>query len=167
MIAATRSFLESGHAAEFGAPDDQRILEQAALFKICEQGGGRLVHDFAMLDVLLGQHFVPVPIADPFAAGLISAIEELHETHSFLHQTPREDAILGKGGLEILHRISGLVRAIHFEDVRGLVGNVSDFRHRKLHAGGQFVTGNAGGQFGITRKTFEVVAVEFREKLPR
>src|ERR1051325_4404380 len=31
MIAALRALLEEGHATELGAPDDERVLQQAAL----------------------------------------------------------------------------------------------------------------------------------------
>ena len=43
VATARASSLESGHATEFGAPDNERVLEQSALFEICEQGGGGLV----------------------------------------------------------------------------------------------------------------------------
>lgn len=43
VVAAAGPFLKSGHAAKLGAPDDQRILEQAALFQVAQQGRSGLV----------------------------------------------------------------------------------------------------------------------------
>ena len=43
VVAAAGSFLKSGHAAKLGAPDNQRILKQAALFQVAKQGRSRLV----------------------------------------------------------------------------------------------------------------------------
>jgi hypothetical protein len=53
VIAAFGAFLEEGHAAELGAPDDEGVVEQAALFQVADQRGGGLVEDVRMDVVLL------------------------------------------------------------------------------------------------------------------
>ena len=34
MVAALRAFLKGWHATEFGGPDDERVVEQAAAFQV-------------------------------------------------------------------------------------------------------------------------------------
>ena len=90
VIAAAGAFLESGHAAEFGAPDDEGVLEQASLFQVDEEGGGWLVHDLAVFGILFVKDFMAVPVAHSLAAGLVGAIEQLDEAHAFFDQSPGE-----------------------------------------------------------------------------
>ena len=100
VIAAAGAFLKGGHAAELGAPDDERVLEQAALFEISEQGGGGLIEDGTVFGGLRFQCFVPVPVADAFSAGLVGAVEKLDEAHAFFDQPPSEDAVFCEGGFQ-------------------------------------------------------------------
>ena len=43
VVAAARSQVLPGGAAELGAADDQRLVEQAALLQVFDQGGQGLV----------------------------------------------------------------------------------------------------------------------------
>jgi hypothetical protein len=167
VVATARAFLEGGHAAEFRAPHDERVGEQAALLEVGEERGSGLVHHFAVLHVLLLERLVAVPIAHAFAAGLVCAVEELHEAHAFLHEPAREDAVARVGGLEVLHGIARLIGTIHFQNVRGLRGNVRDLRDRQLHARGEFVAGDAGGEFRVAGEAFEVVPVQRGDEFAR
>ena len=49
MIAAVIPALHHRRAAEFAAPDDQRVVEQAALLQICDQSGAGLIGVVAVL----------------------------------------------------------------------------------------------------------------------
>ena len=118
-----------------------------------ERGGG-LVEDGGVLVVLLLELVVAVPIE--FAAAGVGAVEELHEAHAALDQPPREDAVARKAGLD---RIRGIVGAVDFQNVRGLGGEVADFRHAELHAGGEFVAGDARGELAVAGMLFEMPRV--------
>ena len=85
--------LAHGRAAEFAAPDDERILEHAALFEIEQQSGGGAVHfAAAQLDGIAEiVRFVAVMIP----VGVV----ELHETHAALHEPAGHQAIVGEGRL--------------------------------------------------------------------
>ena len=80
------------------------------------------------------------------AAGGVGAIA-LHEPHAAFHQSPGQNAVLGKGGLMPVLA----VRAVKFSDVLQPGLEIST-GHGELHAGGQFVAGNAGGEIGVAGK---------------
>ena len=167
VIAATGTFLKGGHAAELGAPHDERVLQQAALFEIAQKSGGGLVHDFAVLDVLGVQRLVAIPVAHAFATSLIGPVEELHEAHAALDEPPSEDAVARVGGLQVFHRVARLIGAIHFQNVRGLGGNVGDLGHGELHLRGEFVAGDARGQLRVAGEALEMMTVDFGNELAR
>ena len=80
-------------AAELAAADDQRVVEQAALLQILDQGRDRLVHRRAFLrQTILDVRFALGAVEIP------APIEELHEPHSLLGQPPGEQAVVGKTG---------------------------------------------------------------------
>ena len=99
--------LRHRRAAELAAPDDERLVEQAALLQVQDQCRRRLVH-LARLhgDVALDPAVV-VPVA----------VVELHETHAALDEAPRQQAVGGEAAVE--RRDS--VRRAH---VRGLARQV-------------------------------------------
>ena len=80
VVAALGALLEHRHAAELGAPDDERVLEQAALLEVADQRGGGLIEDRGMHVVLLLELVVAVPVQ--LAAAGVGAVEELHEAHA-------------------------------------------------------------------------------------
>ena len=47
VVAAGRARLVRRHPAEFGGPENQRVLEQAPLLEVGQKGGGGLVEDRA------------------------------------------------------------------------------------------------------------------------
>ena len=53
VVAAFGTFLEHRHAAEFGAPEDQSVLQQTALLEVSDQGCCGLIHDRTVDIVLL------------------------------------------------------------------------------------------------------------------
>ena len=61
MVVAAVGSLRAGRAAELGRPDDDRLVEQAALLQIGQQPGDRLVDLGALRGVILPQVAVGVP----------------------------------------------------------------------------------------------------------
>ena len=68
VVIAAVAFFAHRRAAEFAAPDDQRLVEQAALLEVLEQPGDRLVDLAAepavvLLDLACAQsHLLPAPL---------------------------------------------------------------------------------------------------------
>ncbi|MFM1944028.1 MAG: hypothetical protein RI897_3010 [Verrucomicrobiota bacterium] len=165
MVTSAGAFLEGGHASELGAPDYQRVFEEAALFQVTQEGGGGLVHDGAVLAVLFLEHLVSVPVADAFAAGLVGAIEELDEADAVFDEATGENTVSGIAGLEVFEWGAGFVGTVHFEDMPGFGGEVADFGDGELHAGGEFVAGDACSEFSIPRVVLQVVLVQLVEEV--
>ena len=86
--------LGTRHAAEFGRPDDERVVEHAAGLQILDQGRGRLIHAGPHVAVVLGDVFVAVPVAARKA--VVGAAPNLHEPHAPLQQPAGEQAIAAK-----------------------------------------------------------------------
>jgi hypothetical protein len=80
-----------GRAAELAAPDDQRVVEQAALLQVLHQGGGGLVG--------FRQSFSKSPEVRRGPPWLSQFVVELDEAHAALDQPAGEEAVVGEGGL--------------------------------------------------------------------
>ena len=89
MVAAVA--LGAGRAAELGAPDDERVVEQAALLEVLEQAGDRQVDLRRELAVVGLDAGVRVP-----GAAAAAAVEDLHEAHAALDQPPGRQAQLAE-----------------------------------------------------------------------
>src|SRR4051794_38460981 len=77
VIAALRA-LGGGSSPELAAPDDERVVEQAARLQIAEQGGDGLVTLLGVIAVILDIGVV-VP-------GLAVAVVDLNHAHAALDQ---------------------------------------------------------------------------------
>ena len=116
MVAPVVPALHHRRAAEFPTPDNQRVLQHAALLQILHQSRARLVGvDAVLLDVL---HQIAVLIP--------GFVEQLHVAHTALHQPASHQAVIREG------RLAGL-RAVHFQDVLRLLCQVHQFRSAGLH----------------------------------
>ena len=73
VVATLGPFLEKGHSTEFGAPNDQRFVEQPARSEVLDQCGYGLIEDRCVDIVLAFQIVMPVPIE--FAGAGVSPIE--------------------------------------------------------------------------------------------
>jgi hypothetical protein len=62
VVATERAFLKKRHAAELGAPDDERLLQQASRAEIADERGGGLVEDGRVDIVLFLERIVAVPV---------------------------------------------------------------------------------------------------------
>jgi len=114
--------------SELPGPDDQGIVQQAALFQILHQRRRGPVGILTLHGDLMDQIAVRVP----------PDMEKLDEPHVPLGQTARHQAVAGvaSGSVDI--------RAVHIEDMRRLFGDVGQIRHGRLHAVGHLVLGDAG-----------------------
>ena len=102
-------------AAEFAAPDDQRVVEHAALLQVLDQRGRGLVGVAALRRQLARDAFVMVP----------AHVIELDEAHAALGQAAGENAVGGVG--------AGLARigAVQLEGGRRLLRKVGQLRARR------------------------------------
>src|SRR2546421_5715976 len=77
------SALRINGAAEFAAPDYERVVQEAALLEVLDQGGRGLVRVAALLGDVFRQVAVLVP----------THVVELHEAHIALDQSPGQQAV--------------------------------------------------------------------------
>ena len=83
----------AGGAAELGGPDDERLVEQAALFEIVEQAGDGPVDLGAVGRVVLPE----VAVGVPGAGAAVGAVEDLHEADAALDEPAGGEAHLAEG----------------------------------------------------------------------
>src|SRR5437660_8500381 len=105
VVAAVAGFGD-GSAAEFTAPDDGGLIEQAAAFEIADQRGRGLVHVGAAIAEVLVDLAVIVP-------GLAGAVNDVNGANAALDKAAGQEAAVGERG-----------GAIFFADGGGLVANV-------------------------------------------
>ena len=111
--------LDGRRAAELAAAEDERLLEQAALFQIGQEGRDRLVALLAERAMGAGDVVVAVP-------GLHVAVEKLHEPDAALDQAAGDQQLPG------LH-----AGAVHVANGLRLLLDVEGVGRRHLHAVGQ------------------------------
>ena len=109
VIAAGSSSLKRRHATKFGDPDDERVLEHAALFQITNEPRARLIEDWTVDLVLRLQGSMPVPVADTFTHG-VCPVEELHEAHAALQEAAGKYAIASEAGLDAIGVVDTVTR---------------------------------------------------------
>src|SRR3954468_16774051 len=111
MVAAETGFgniaLAVSGAAEFAAPNDQRFVEQTALFQVFDERGAGFVGVFRLRFDAVGQAAVMIPVA----------MTELHEAHAAFGETAREQAVVREGSF------AGF-SAVQVEDFFWLFGNI-------------------------------------------
>ena len=106
--ATDNAFLVGRHAAELRGPQYERLLQQAALLQIGEQGSGRLIKDRAMPIVIVAQRFVGVPIQQTIHARRARGAVQIHVAHTALQQPPRQQAVPCVRGFERIAVISAV-----------------------------------------------------------
>ena len=110
-------------APELAAPDDQRVVEQAALLQVGEQRVDRLVGLLAQARQLLDD-----VLAERGAVRVPAAVIELHEAHAALDQPPRQQAVVGERRLARLG-------AVQLVDAGRLVARCRSARARSSACG--------------------------------
>ena len=133
VVGLGQAALRVDRAAELAAPDDQRVVEHAALLQVLDQGPGGAVDVLALRLDVVGQVAVLVP----------AAVEDLHEAHAALDQAARREAAVGERPA-----VAG-IRAVQVERRVGLLGEVGQLGHRGLHAEGHLILLEARGGLGV------------------
>ena len=106
MVAAVVAALHHRRAPELAAPDDERVVEQAAFLEIGHQRGAGLI----------GVEGVLLDAGRQVAVLVPGFVEELHEAHAALDEPPGEQAVAGEAGL------LGRFDAVPVERLLGLPG---------------------------------------------
>ena len=139
IVIAAVAALRHGEAAEFGAPDDEGGIEQAALLEVGEKAGDREVGHAAHFLVVADEVFVRVPLhGDGSAAGV-----ELDEADAAFDEAAGEQA----AGAEFVGAL--LVDAVELAGGGGFLGEIDGFGGGTLHAEGELVGADAGGHFAV------------------
>src|SRR5215468_11817 len=92
VIASSAAALDERQPAELAAPDDQRLVEQAAAFEIRQKGRDRLIGLPREAGVVGGDVHVAVPASFVFLAAGV----DLDEAHAALDQPAGDQALLGE-----------------------------------------------------------------------
>ena len=110
VVSAGASLLDDGQTAEFAVADDQRRLEQAALFEIGKKAGNRRIGLGREAAVVLDDVGVAVPASLVFHPATV----DLNETHAALHQPPGHEHLASEmGALRVVEpRVSGWSEAL-------------------------------------------------------
>lgn len=161
MVPAGGTFLESGHAAKLGGPDNECVFEETSAFHVLEEGGTGLVENGAMFAVLCFDLFVSVPITDTFATGLVGTVEELDKANAFFEEAAGKDTVFGKAGFEL---VLGIIGSVFLENAVGFGGKIGDLGNAELHPGGKFITGNSGSEFRVSGELGQVAFVDAFEE---
>ena len=120
-----------GGAAEFPTPDDEGVVEHAALFEVAEQRGDGLINfrgEFAVIHL-------NVVMVIPWLAG---PMPELYVAHAPFEEAP------GDQGLPAMHPA-----AVEVADVLRLACGIEGVGGLRLHAEGEFEGLKTGVQSGI------------------
>src|SRR5690606_34149923 len=125
--------LAHGRAAEFAAPEDEGVLEEAALLQVLDEGGGRLVDELADAAHAIVEVAVVVP----------TAVIQLDETHAAFRE-PAGEQTVGREGT-----VSRLLDPVHIEDRLRLLAEIGELRDARLHLEREFVLGDARLDLGI------------------
>ena len=125
-----------GRAAEFAAPDHQRILEEPARFQVLHEGGLGLVH--------LAAAFLEIALEVFFRAAMAVPIRviQLHKPGAALDEAAREEAVPAEGGPVVFD-------TVEFEGGGAFLTEVDELRGARLHAARHLVGGDAGGDLGV------------------
>src|SRR6056297_722020 len=113
--------------SELTSPDDEGLVEQAALLEVFQQAGDRLIHRLAEPRVV----FLDPRVRIPLAAG--SAVE-LDKTDASFDQPAGEQAVPAEG-LRLF-----LIQTVQLFHRRGLLSQVDCRGRFRLHPEGEFVT---------------------------
>src|SRR5262245_44941836 len=85
VVAVGQLALAIDGASEFPAPNDERVIEQAAPFEVADQRGRRLVRALALQREVAGQIVMLIP----------AAVVKLDEANTALGEPAREQTVGG------------------------------------------------------------------------
>lgn len=142
--------LRDGRSSEFAAPDQQRVIQHAALLQVQDQGGDRLVDLHGVLAMVVSD----VPVGIPFVA-----VRHLQEPNARFGKPPSHQALRaevpGSIVVESVHRFRGVC----------FVRQILDFRRRRLHSEGKFERFDATFQIVVWSSSFHVLLVQLLQQV--
>ena len=150
MVIAAIGALGAWGATEFGGEDHEGVFEEAALGEVLEEAGDGLVDGEGEFGVIGFEGGVGVP-----GAGAAAAVLDLDEANAAFGEA--------SGGEELGAEFAG-VRQVHAVEGLGLrrfLREIENLWDGELHAGGEFVGGDAGGEGGIVGVFDASEGVEF------
>ena len=115
--------LAERRAAEFAPPEHERVVEQAAVLEIMDQGGRRGV----------GVGALDLQLREQVAVLIPAGVHQLHEPRAPLEQPPRDQAVVGEASLRVD------VGPVAVDHVLRLVGKIDQVGYARLHPVGHFV----------------------------
>ncbi len=147
LVRAGSRQLDCRRAAELAPPDDQGIIEHAALFEVGQEGGDRPVALVRQLAMTGRQVVVMIP-------RLAVSVPELNEADAAFQEAP--------GGQE-LPRLNA--RPVHLADRSRLLADVKGIAGFRLHAVRQLERLNARFELGFSLALIEVPPVELGKQI--
>src|SRR5262245_61561350 len=115
--------LGARRTAKLGAPDDQRLVQQAALLEVLQETRNGPIHLGREGPVVLANARVRVP-----GTAAAAAVEDLDKADAALHQAPRRQTKPGERTGDVL------VEAIQRSRRLSLLLELERLRDRGLHA---------------------------------
>ena len=150
MVVAAVPFLRHGAAAEFAAPEHERLVQQAAALQVGQQAGDRLVDRGAACRQLGADAGVVVPAR---------RAEDLHEAHAAFDQPPGQQALLAE------RCGARFVEAVQPLDGRRLRVDVEGLGRLHLHAKRQFERGDPRVEAAVALALVPVQLVELPDEV--
>ncbi len=155
VVVAAEASLGDGHAAEFAVPDDEGIVEHAAGFEVGEQPGDGGVGGGGVAGVVCADVFVSVPGVEVLVAE--AAVLKLDEADAAFDEAAGHEALAAEGfGVALVEAVEGFGGG-------GFAGEIDGFGRGALHAVGEFVAFESGGEFRVGGSLGGVDRVEFGE----
>src|SRR5581483_9621044 len=118
--------LSARRASKFRAPDNDGLIEHAALFQILEEAGNRSIHLSRKRRVVLFDTRMSVP-----GSAATAAVKDLHKANAALHQPTCREAESSEGTGHVMIQSIERLRFIRFLTELQCLGN------RGLHAESQ------------------------------
>ena len=143
VVVAAFAALGAGHAAEFGGPEDEGVVEETALFEVFDEGGGAVGEAACERAVVAFDVFVGVPVAA--GEAVVIAAPDLDEADPAFEETASGQAFAAEdvdffGVVDVFGPFAFVVAdAVHFAGGGGFFGEVEGVGSGELHACGEFV----------------------------
>ena len=168
VVIAPLASLRAGHAAKFGGPEHNGVIQQAGALEIGNQCGRGPGHTGGQGAVVAADILMAIPVAS--RETVVTTGPDLHKSHTPLQQAPGHQALAahGVGLFQVVDlSIEGaltVVEAIEAQHLGGFTAPVERFGGGSLQAGSQLVGAQPGLETVIARAVIGVAAVEFGQK---
>ena len=168
VVVASLATLGAGHAAELSGPEDQGVLEHAAVLEILDERRGTFCHAERERGVVAGDVLVGIPVATREA--VVVAGPDLHKADAAFEeasggQALAAEGILFFGDIDFFRpNLRGVIDAIAGLRLFGFLGQVEGVWCGELHLGGKLVAANAGFETRVARMRVGMGPVELAEE---